>query len=485
MDNTALINILGSKDVFEDSATLEAFSKDESMAPQINPRCVVKVKDVQEIQEVVKWANKTDTPLIPVSSGPPRFNGDSVPGLTGAVVMDLSQMKRIIRVDRKNRVTMIEPGVTYDDLIPALAEAGLAPFMPLLPRRSKSVLTGYLEKDPVTVPRYQWTAQDPLLDLEIIYGTGDLFRTGSAAGPGTIEEQWKVGRAQMRGMGPGQVNFARMVLGTQGTLGVVTWATIKCNVLPKKKILRLFSGDLEALIDFTYRFFRKKLGGMCFLVNAHNFACLLEKESDGIEALRSNLPEWIVVCSLEGGGVMPQEKVDYQEDEVMDASREFNLAPMSKIPGFGLDEIYEKFMKPSEEPYWKMRPKGGCHSIFFLTTLDKTPAFIGAVSKMAEEFQYPPREIGVYLQPIVQGTNCHCEFNLSYDPRNPEDADMIKRFDIEASKKLVEMGAFFNRPYGNWKDVAYADDPVASGLQKKIKDIFDPKGILNPNKLRY
>jgi len=485
MDNTGLKGILGDKNVFEDSFTLEAFSKDESMALQINPRCVVKVKNPQEVQEVVEWANKTDTPLVPVSSGPPRFHGDSVPGLSGAVVMDLSQMKRIIRVDRKNRIAMIEPGVTYDELTPALEEAGLAPFMPLSPRSSKSVLTGCLERDPVTVPRYHWTAQDPLLDLEVIYGTGDMFRTGSAAGPGTLEEQWKAGKAQMRGMGPGQVNFARMIQGTQGTLGIVTWATIKCNILPKKKTLRLFSGDLEALIDFTYRFLWKRLGGMCLLVNAHNFACLLEKESDAIEALRNNLPEWLVVCSLEGGGLLPQEKIDYQEDEVMDVSREFNLAPMSKIPRFEPDEIYEKFTKPSEEPYWKLRPKGGCHDIFFLSTLDKMPHFIEEVFRLAENFQYHPTEIGVYLQPTVQGTNCHCEFNLSYDPRNPMEVGRIKRFDIEASKKLVEMGAFFSRPYGNWKDIAYADDPITSGLQKKIRDIFDPKGILNPNKLRY
>ena len=97
---------------------------------------------------------------------------------------------------------MVEPGVTFAELIPEMERNDLAPFMPLAPRGSKSVVTSALEREPITIPRHHWNPQDPLRCVEIIYGIGDLFRTGSAAGPGTLEEQWEIGRAQVRATGP-------------------------------------------------------------------------------------------------------------------------------------------------------------------------------------------------------------------------------------------------------------------------------------------
>jgi FAD/FMN-containing dehydrogenase len=111
---------------------------------------------MSEVQSIVKWANETGTPLFAVSSGPPHSNGDTVPGVDGAVIVDLSGMKQIIRVDRRNRVAMIEPGVTFGKLIPALAKEGLAPLITFLPRHNKFVVTSFLERTPITEPIQHW-----------------------------------------------------------------------------------------------------------------------------------------------------------------------------------------------------------------------------------------------------------------------------------------------------------------------------------------
>ena len=63
---------------------------------------------------MVKLARETHTPLVPVSSGPPHFRGDTVPSAGGAVIVDLSGMKKIIMVHRNNRSAMFEPGVTFE-----------------------------------------------------------------------------------------------------------------------------------------------------------------------------------------------------------------------------------------------------------------------------------------------------------------------------------------------------------------------------------
>ena len=132
-----LVKIVGAANVNDKQATLDEYSSDISFVNPVRPAYVVKPKNTDAIQKLVKLANKTQTPLVPVSSGPPHFRGDTVPGTGGAVIVDLGSMKKIIFVDRARRVAMIEPGVTFGELIPAAEKEGIRLNMPLLPRRSK------------------------------------------------------------------------------------------------------------------------------------------------------------------------------------------------------------------------------------------------------------------------------------------------------------------------------------------------------------
>ena len=174
-------------------AALDAYAKDISFVNPVRPAGVVRPKNAEEVQRIVEFANRTRTPLVPVSSGPPHFRGDTVPSVGGATIVDLSGMKRIINVQRANRVAMCEPGVTFGELIPEVTKHGLRLNMPLLPRKTKSVVGSLLGREPVIMPKYQWDISDPLACAGLFFGTGDEFRTGQAAGPGTMEEQWAVG----------------------------------------------------------------------------------------------------------------------------------------------------------------------------------------------------------------------------------------------------------------------------------------------------
>ena len=140
--------------------------------------------------------------------------------------------KKIIMVDRNNRSTMFEPGVTFDELIPAVAKKGLRLNLPLLPRKSKSVVGSLLEREPVIMPKYHWDISDPTNCFEVVFGTGDMFRTGAAAGPGTLEEQWEAGGAQKEAAGPSSSSWYRIIQGSQGTMGIVSWATARCEIIP-------------------------------------------------------------------------------------------------------------------------------------------------------------------------------------------------------------------------------------------------------------
>ena len=74
--------IVGKNNVLDDRKTLEQFSKDESFSEPLSPWFVVRPGKDTEVQALVKWANATATPLVPVSSGAPHFYGDTVPTAT-------------------------------------------------------------------------------------------------------------------------------------------------------------------------------------------------------------------------------------------------------------------------------------------------------------------------------------------------------------------------------------------------------------------
>jgi len=392
-----LKEITGGDRVFDSPDVLDTYAHDESFTTFTSPQCVVKPSGMEEVQEIVLWANETATPLIPVSSGPPRFRGDTIPAVEGTVMVDLSGMDKIIRVDRRNRVAMIEPGVTFGDLIPALEKEGLAPMMPFVPRHSKSVLSSALEREPITTPRYHWENLDPLCCTEVIYGSGDLFRTGSAAGPGTIKEQWKAGGAQIFAEGPSQTDFVRIIQGAEGTIGIVTWATVTCRILPKiRKHFLISSKNIDQLIDVTYKLMWKKLGEKCFILNNHTLASVLGQDQAEVEVIRSDLPPWILFFSLEAGGLMPEKKVAYQEAEFAEVTEAFGLKPTGIISGVDADHIAQVLDQPSTEPYWKMRFKGGWQDVFFLTTLDRGPTFVAKALELAALYKYPIEDLAVY-----------------------------------------------------------------------------------------
>jgi hypothetical protein len=486
MAEKGLEKIVGNKSIRDSEKVLEEYSRDMSFVSKVRPRCVVKPKNAEEVQALIKWANETLTPLVPVSSGAPHFRGDTVPTTGGAVIVDLTGLNKILRVDRRNRVAMIEPGVTFTELVPKLEEAGLRLNMPLLPRGHKSVIGSMLEREPVIMPLYQWDAIDPLICIEVIFGSGDLFRTGSAAGPGTLEEQWNAKQAQVNPMGPGQTDFARVVQGAQGTMGIVTWSTVKCELIPSlQKPYLIASPKLEKLSDLVYKLLWLKISDECLLLNNANLAAMLARDAAEYHSLRGALPPWLLFFCLSGYEYFPEERLQYQEKEMVEAAQRLGIDPTNAIAGVSAYEVLRMLAKPSAEPYWKLRYKGACQDIFFLTTLDRVPKFVDVMYGLASQSGYPTSDIGIYVQPMVQGTSCHCEFNLFYDPDNKKEAAQIQELYTQAGEALMNAGAFFSRPYGALTDMVYRRDGETTAALRKVKQIFDPHNIMNSGKLCF
>ncbi len=492
-----LMKIVGAEKVTDDPVALDAYSRDLSFTTPRRPLLVVRPGNADDVQNIVRWANGTGTPLVPVSSGPPRFRGDSVPGAEGAVIVDLSGMKRIIMMDRRNRVTVVEPGVTFSELQPALAKEGMRLPMPLMPRATKSVLGSVLEREPLTNPRYAWSLTEPLRCLETVMGNGDLFRTGELAGASiststgggakfmpiedVLEARRKTQDTALYQYGPGQFNFHKLLSAAQGTMGIVTWASLRCEVLPQTQRFFLVPSDrLDTLIGFACKLLRIRFHDELLLLNSSALASLLR---DG--SRQKELPPWILILGLAGRYILPEEKVAFMEQDIGEIARQCGVRPESAIPGARAEQVGETVLNPSKEPYWKLRHKGGCQDIFFLTTMNRAPEFVATMHTLAEACKYPLSDVGVYLQPTHMGTSCHVEFSLPYDPASGSEVTRVQGLFAAAGEELSKQGAFFSRPYGMWADLAYGRDAAHTELSRKVKKLFDPNNVLNPGKLCF
>ncbi len=487
IEREKLVKVVGAGNVVYEQSVLEEYSSDVSFVNPVRPVCVVKPKSAGEVQQIVNLANETRTPLVPVSSGHPHFRGDTVPSIGGAVIVDLSSMKKIINVDRARRVAMIEPGVTFGELIQATEKEGIRLNMPLLPRKTKSVIGSILEREPVIMPKYQWDISDPLACVEAIFGTGDEFRTGQAAGPGTVEEQWAVGGVQKAPYGPGVASYHRLIQGAQGTMGIVTWASMRCEILPNlEEPFIVGSSSLNNLLEMVHWLIRLRMVNECFILNNTNLAAIFAKKwPRDYQSIKITLPNWILFYVVASYEFFPEERVSTYIKGITDITQRLGIEAVKAIGGVSANEILKSAQQPSGEPYWKLRYKGACQDIFFLTITDKHESQIEAMYEVVEKFGYPTSDVGIYLQPVVQGTGCHCEFNLFYDPENPSETGRVKELYNSAVKALLARGAFFSRPYGESARMILNRDAATISVLNKFKKIFDPNNVMNPGKVCF
>ena len=478
--------VLAPGSIVEERQVLDQYGKDHSFVSGKSPSLAVFPETKEQVQAIVRLANQFMVPLTPVSSGAPRFNGDAVPCGSGAVV-DFGRMRRILKIDPKNRYAMFEPGVTYGELIPELRKQGLRLDMPLLPPPSKSVLASRLEREPVLIPKYQYDYIDPLLTLEVVYGTGDDFRTGSASGPGTLET---LKADKVNPWGPGSIDFFRFVSGAQGTMGLVTWIVTKTEVLPSiQKLYFIPLHDSAALAAPLQRLLSRRVVDECLaLDNVYLASILAGNRLSDFDTLRKSLPRWTVIACVAGYERRAEERVAIQERYLIDICRDLGLQPLLRLPGVEgkEDHLLRLLSEPwTGTPHWKLRRKGSCRDLLFLSPLSRVPEFVSLVAGMVSRSRYPADDVGCYIQPMVQGRGCHCEINLPCDETDPQAMDALRELFMTASETLMASGAFFSRPYGPWADMVYRQDGEEVKALKRLKTIFDPNNILNPGKLCF
>ena len=447
------------------------------------PKMVLQPKNPEELQELIRAANKTGLNLTVASSSGNHHKG----GLSSDqahMVIDLSSWKKIIRIDRRNRVCMIEPGVTYGELLEALEPHGMTLPMPLAPRSGKSVVAAVTDREPSTWPNRQWDISDPVASTEFIFGNGELFRTGAAGGPGTLEEQQAAGGAQKGPLGPSQADFHRVIQGSQGIMGIITWITLRTELLLSiHEPFVMGEKNLEKLVPFVYEVQRPWLGEHSFIMNRTAVAMLMTcRQPDQFLSLRNALPEYVCLQNIGGFERLPKERLAYQKNDITKIAKTHGLKMAASLKNVSAEDLLTTATSPCGDIDFRNKLKGSSLSVFFLSTLDRAAALIQSMNQLAGKHSIDESDMGIYLQPVVQNHACHFEFMIAVDPQDDTAVSRLREFENNAVKMLLEQGVFFSRPYGTAGELVFEKNPANTQILKKVKNIFDPNQVLNQGK---
>ncbi|RMF96118.1 MAG: FAD-binding oxidoreductase [Candidatus Schekmanbacteria bacterium] len=477
-----LKKIVGNENIVEDTDSLLRYCADESPFKGKMPNYAVKVKSADEIKNILKLANKKKIPVVP-SSSKIHFNGASLP-TQGGILLDMSEMDKILLIDERNRKIIIEPGVSWKKIDEELEKKKLRMFNPLFPHSGTSALTDLLERVPALIPKFEYA--DPILTLEAVFPTGDLMRTGSAS----ITMSYKGDNPAVDLVcpyGPG-MDFFRLFHGAQGTLGVVTWAAVKLEHRSPLKKLFLFGYEgIEDAISDIQKIQRSMIGQECFILDNTNASLILSQgDISKCEALKRKLPKFLAMLMLRGAKRRPEEKIAYEEKALKEIMKDKDneISSSFEQESEWLKGNVEKCW-PDEKVYWKNMLKGRVLQISYKTTANRIPHLLSKYEQIVSTTNMKNIECGLYIQPIEYGRAYHCEHHLYYEDNGKDISDKILSFNRQAVMGLNSEGAFFSTPYGDVGKIIFDKTGGYREAVRKIKNIFDPAGIMNPGRLSF
>jgi len=208
-----LVETVGQEHVSTKAADRDHHSRDQSFHPASLPAAVVWPASAQEISTILQYANQHHIPVTPWGAGT-SLEGNPIP-VQGGIVLDLMRMDRILEVRPEDFQVDVQAGLKYKDLNQQLARYGLF-FAP--DPGANAAIGGMVANNAAgtRTPKYGAT-KDNVLRLEVVMPTGEIIRTGSLAAKTSSG-----------------YDLVHLFIGSEGTLGIITSATLNLAPLPER-----------------------------------------------------------------------------------------------------------------------------------------------------------------------------------------------------------------------------------------------------------
>ena len=446
-----LTRIVGKDNILADLKDLVAYSYDATMRQEL-PDVIVFPRSTEQISAIMKLAHREKIPVVPRGAGT-GISGGTIP-LKGGIIVETSLMNRILAINTSDRKAVVEPGVVNLDLQNVLAPLGY--FYPPDPASQKSSTIGGNIGENAGGPmclRYGVTSK-------YVYGMEIVLADGQVINIGDYVEDF-----------PGY-DLRGLFIGSEGILGIATKLVL--HIIPKPEA----SQSMMAIFD---------------------------RLEDTSQAVSDIIAAGIVPGAIE----LLDQKMCQVIEQSVSAGYPTDAAGMLLIEVTGLADTMEKQVQEISEicrknkvrelriahtnaerdALWKGR-RGAFGSAARICPLlivcditvprDKLPEALRKVGEISEKY-------GVLIVTLGHAGDGNLHPLILFDVTNTDKQQAAKKAEEDIVDASIAMGGTISGEHGIGLDkieaMRHIFDPVDIDAMRKVKDIFDPDGILNPGKI--
>ncbi|OGI21211.1 MAG: glycolate oxidase subunit GlcD [Candidatus Melainabacteria bacterium RIFOXYA12_FULL_32_12] len=419
------------------------------------PDLVVLPSNKNQVSEILKIANENNIPIVARGAGT-NLAGGCIP-LKGGIIIHFSKMNKIISVDKDNLMCTVQPGVVVDKLQKEVEKDGL--FYPPDPSNLKVSTIGGSVALSSSGPRFfkYGGTKDYVIGLKVVLADGTIMKVG--------------GNTVKNATG---YNFTQLLIGSEGTLGIVTEITLRLIPMPEdRKVLLAFFDSIDNAANTVTNIISSKItpatldlmdkNTMQTIENFHatglsvDMDAALVIEVDGFsDAVSVQMQQILEICNKFGAKNIRVSQNEQEREEIWFARR----SAFGAVARLRPNVVTEDAVVPR----------------------DKIPEMIKEIRRIADKYN-----LLVCIMGHAGDGNIHPNFSL--DLRNENEARNFEMATAELFDAAIRLGGTLSGEHGigmaKAKYLNNAIDNNAISYMKMIKGIFDPKGILNPGKIFY
>lgn len=450
-----LKNSLSKNNVLDALEERYAYSQDATNLRNIKniPDAVVFVENIEQVQNVVRIANKYSVPIICRGAGTNVVGACSTEH--GGVVLNFSKMNKILEINHENMTARVEAGVVLGDLQKEVEKLGL--FYPPDPSNlAVSTIGGSIAQSSGGAKSFKYgTTKDYVIDLKVVMANGEILHTGS----NTIKNATGY-------------NLNTLFVGSEGTLGIVVEATLK--LIPKqesKKVLMAYFDTVKDAISTVNKIIEQRI-----------FPATIDfMDKNAIQTVEKFYPanlltdkEASLIIEIDGFEC----SMDYQENIIINI-----------LKNSGASAIQASHNEDEYNRIWTARRSsmGACAKLKPNVTTDDVivprknlEKLVLGIREICEKYNLTVCMVG-----HVGDGSVHPQIPIDYN-----NEDEYKRYKIAKSEiynLTAKLGGILSGEHGVGSvKREYIDkvvNSVALDYMRQIKKTFDPKNILNPYKI--
>lgn len=432
-----------------------AYAQDASNIRQITnlPDAVVFVETVEDVQRVVKIANKHKTPIIC------RGAGTNVVGSCicehGGIVLNFSKMNKIKEISRENMTAIVEPGVILGDFQKEAEKLGL--FYPPDPSNlAVSTIGGSIAQSSGGAKSFKYgTTKDYIVDLKIVMANGEILRTGA----NTIKNATGY-------------NLGTLFVGSEGTLGIVVEATLKLIPMPESR--KVLSAYFDTVAD--------AVSAVNSIIEQRIYPATIDfMDKNAIQTVEKFYPanlltdkEAMLLIEIDGFEC----SMNYQENIIVNILKSCKAC---EIQASHDDEEYNKIWtarRSSMGACARLKPNVTTDDV--IVPRENLAELVLGIRAICEKY-----DLDVCMVGHVGDGSVHPQIPIDYN-----DEDEYKRYKLAKSEiydLTARLDGILSGEHGigleKREHINKVINSVALDYMRQIKKTFDPNNILNPYKI--